>query len=268
MPKTKKVVLKAKKQKLTPEQRSQIAIDRWAKRRGVVAPQEAVMGVDTSIDNENPVVTIIPVAPQLEQPPAALESSAPADDLLDAVDRGSKLARVVLTTTHQLTLDDLPLKSASHLTSAAPKKQKRVPVPKEFSVALKIADQLLAKAIEEYEDCQQRITYLSGAIPRLQRTVFALRNESNPDAPARPPAAYDFSGGVPNAQAFQSPLQQQFPNPLAALQAAQPAPPVSRAQGGAIQFSPDVVGELEGPDDDNPDRFITGPHAGTGWIGS
>ena len=146
-------------------------------------------------------------------------------------------------------------------------KQKRTPVPKEFVVALKTADQRLAKAIEEYEDCQQRIVYLEKAIPRLQRTYLALRSESDPDAlTSPPPAPYNFSGSVPNAAAFQSPIPQFTVSPIQMAQMAQTMPPVSRAQGGAIQFSPDVVGALEGPEDDE-DQFLKGPNAGGGWIG-
>jgi hypothetical protein len=125
----------------------------------------------------------------------------------------------------------------------------------------------LAKAITERSDIGKELAILQAKqwylekteIPSLMGIINALKGSGN----YAPPIPYDLSGGVPNAQAFQAPI-----DPQAALMAAMAAPPVSRASGGAVQFSPDVVGSLEGPDDDDPDRFITGPHAGGGWIGA
>jgi hypothetical protein len=139
----------------------------------------------------------------------------------------------------------------------APKRPKRYTGPKEFSVALKAAENRLAKAINERAEAMGKLAGLNAEIPSLLQIIQALKGSNN-----LPPAQYDFSGSVPNAQAFQAPI-----DPQAALMAAMAAPPVSRAQGNAVQFGPDVVGSLEGPDDDDPDRFITGPQAGPGWIG-
>lgn len=248
MPKIKKVAAKVKKQKLSPAERSQIAKDRWAKKRSA---QEATLGVDTSIQEVDPVVAIVPTPPTPEQSPVAPESRT----LLSITEEQSKI------------MLSHPLLSPQ-LVPVAPKKTKRIPVPKEFLTALKTADSLLAKAIEEYEDCQRRITYLSGSIPRLQRTVLALRNESNPDIPVAPYNAFNPAALYNSPQLNPPPaMPQPYVDPLAAIQGAAAAPPVSRAQGGAMQFSPEMLGTLEGPEDDDPDRFISGPNAGGGWIG-
>jgi hypothetical protein len=64
-----------------------------------------------------------------------------------------------------------------------------------------------------------------------------------------------------------TPLPSYTPPNLQAIQAAMAVPPVSRASGGTIQFSPEVVGGMEDENDDI-DKFITGPAAsGGGWIG-
>jgi len=251
MPKTKLAKFKeSKKPKLTKEERSAVAKARWAKRRANDAMEEVVVTINTMLEQgaskESPTVP----QPPAEQPPAVPESvTNTPDPVMQAA--GMRI---------QVEPDGgKTLAAAPQPAPVAPKKQKRIPVPKEFLTALKTADTLLAKAIEEYEDCQRRITYLSGSIPRLQRTVLALRNESNPDAPIPLPNAFNYNAPVPQFQPYVDPLE--------ALNAAQPTPPMSRASGGAVQFSPEMVGVLEGPDDDDPDRFIQGPNAGGGWIG-
>jgi hypothetical protein len=151
---------------------------------------------------------------------------------------------------------------APQLTPVRAPKQKRYTGPKEFSVALKAAENRLAKAIVERAQVAGQYAALQAEIPSLLGIIQALKGSGN----YAPPVPYDLSGGVPNATAFQSPIPQ-YQNPLQAAQAAQPAPPISRAQGGTMQFSPDVVGTLENEEDD-PDRYITGPSAGErGWIG-
>lgn len=223
-----------RKQKLTPAERSQVAKDRWAKRRA-----NRVSVVETVLSTMVPIYT-----PNIATSPVvSIQQEMPIDEA----------------------------KQQFNVTPpVAPKKPKtkKVPVPKEFLLALKTADQLLAKALEEYEHCEERITYLRKAIPRLQRTVQSLRSESNPDAQPNTVASYDFSGPL-TAQTFSSPLSQPFtpaPN-LAAIQAAMAQPPVSRAVGNAMQFTPADTGTMEGPDDDdNEDKFLTGPMATGTWI--
>jgi len=141
---------------------------------------------------------------------------------------------------------------------AAPKRPKRYQGPKEFSVALKAAENRLAKAINERAEAMGKLAGLNAEIPSLLQIIQALKGSNN-----LPPAPFDFSGGVPNATAFQAPI-----DPQAALMAAMAAPPVSRASGGAVQFSPDVVGVLEGPEDDE-DQFLrgAGPATEGKWIG-
>lgn len=277
---------KSKKQKLSPERRSEIAKERWAKIKLAKEAQETPQAVENTFSSDGPItatsaVTLntsseadAPVPPLVfvELPPPAQDApivgresatSSPTEALPDLVKILDETPDPLLESIRNLSTPHPVAVPAPQLAPVKPPKQKRTPVPKEFLVALKTADTRLAKAIEEYEDCQQRITYLSGAIPRLQRTVLALRNESNPDAPIPP---YNFAGGTPNATAYQA-HPPQYPAPLDAILNAQPAPPISRAQGGAVQFSPDVLGSLEGPedDDDNPDKYITGPLAGGGW---
>lgn len=254
MPKAKKVTAEQKKKlNLTPLQRSQVAKDRWAKRRANEAAEKIVVTVNTMLEQDAAKDAPAPPQPP-EQPPVTPESFT-GNPVLQAAGMHIQVE----------TDGGKTLAAAPQPALVPPKKQKRIPVPKEFLTALKTADSLLAKAIEEYEDCQRRITYLSGSIPRLQRTVLALRNESNPDAPVPLPNAFNYNAPT----AFQASPNPNFQphNPLAAIQAAmdaaQVALPVSRAVGG-VQLSPDVIGSLE--DDDDEDRFITG--AGEkGWIG-
>lgn len=258
MPKKKSAVKPTKKQKLSPAERSQIAKDRWATiRAGRAAKKDAplvetVVGV-TIENGKNPVIhtELLPAPPIVEQEKAAalmetvpilinamLEADAAVADL-------SPAAPPVSAPAPQLA----PVKTP---------KPKRYTGPKEFSVALKAAENRLAKAIVERAQAAGQLAALNAEIPSLLGIINALKGSGS----YATPAAYDFGGA-----AFQSPIPQYQGGLPEALAAAQVAPPVSRAQGGAVQFSPEVLGELEGPDDDDPDRFIKGPNAGGGWIG-
>lgn len=315
MPATKKSAVKppatTKNKKLSPAERSQVAKDRWAKRRADKAMEEvvvtvntmlgqaAVMGVDVSTSSEptsfivttdgpitagsppmpSPDVPVIPKNPTPEQPPIAPESITTTNGVtLPSPVAGGEQLNISAYTIEAIVeervaqalrgMDSQLLGNspAPQLVTVAPqKKQKKTPVPKEFLVALKTADKRLADAIDEYEECSSRINYLKDAIPRLQRTVLALRNESNPDAPANSNNAFN-PVALYNSPQLNPPPFQAYVDPLAAIHGAAAAPPVSRAQGGAIQFSPEVIGSLEGPDDDeDTDKYITGPLAGGGW---
>lgn len=282
----KKNAVKEVKKKLTPAERSEIAKDRWAKRRkdgwnAAKVAREAVQGVDTSIAEEHPVIVTIqagsppPVAPGIpvipqnptpEQPPVAPESivAVVEERTFQAVQHmqdmllSSSGMRAHIESDGGKTLASV----APQLIPVAPKKQKRYTGPKEFSVALKAAENRLAKAIVERAEAAGKMAMLQAEIPSLVQIISALKGQQS--IPAVPYDPY-----ATNAQ-FQSPMSQQYVapvNPLAAIQAAMATAPVSRASGGAMQFSPEMVGSLEGPDDDDPDRFIAGPNAGGGWIG-
>jgi hypothetical protein len=232
-----------KKQKLSKEERSQIAKDRWAKRRK--AHDEPIQ--IGRVSEANKIQGIMDRTSEVSMPPPV--DPGPKDPTVDASSGEFVPAPP----------PPVPIPAPQLVPVKAPK-QKRIPVPREFLLALKTADKRLAEAIDEYEDCQRRIFYLKDAIPRLQRTVLALKSESNPDIPVHFPAPFDFSASAQDVQA--PPVY----NPLASIQAAMAAPPASRAQGGAIQFGPDIVGELESEADD-PDKYITGPAASEkGWI--
>lgn len=272
MPKSKKIETKTTKQKLTPEQRSQIAKDRWAKRREAVTPQEekqvdTVVGV-TILDGQEPIVHTemrpIPPAPQTSTPPVEQPPAVPESRTLLAITEEQNKARME------------HYNVATQLTPVAPKKPKRYTGPKEFSVALKTAENRLSKATIERSEIGKEIVILQAKhwnlerneIPSLLQLISALKGTGN-NAP--PPPPNDFSANFPNISSFQNlpvpMVQPPYIDPLAAIQGAAAPPPISRAQGGAIQFSPEVLGQLEGPDDDddNPDRFLTGPLAGGGW---
>lgn len=263
MPKTKTAV-KDMKQKLTAAERSQIAKDRWAKRRKN-EPQE-IHGIAANViyappETNFPVQGFIednqPTAPQPpEQPPVTPESG---------IDNGMSGEPVNLApfrpapTMNSVPYD--PSATAQQLIPVAPKKQRRYTGPKEFSVALKAAESRLAKAVVERAEYSGKLAAVQAEIPSLLQIIAALKGQQN-----IPVVNYD---PYTNAS-FQTPMPQQYAapqNPLAAIQAAMATPPVSRASGGAMQFSPEMVGSLEGPDDDDPDRFIAGPNAGGGWIG-
>jgi len=255
MPKSKKVavksVAKSKKQKLSPAERSQVAKDRWAKRRGGVAPQDAVQGVDTSTANESPVVVTLPTP----------------ENFTITTDVPVVATSVVTVTTpaSQPPIDEFPLQPihpapAPQFTPVAPKKQKRYTGPKEFSVALKAAEGRLAKAIVERAQAAGQLAALQAEIPSLLQIIAALKGQHN-----IPAASYDLSAQFPNPVAPQY-RPQPYVDPLAAIQGAAAQPPVSRATGNAIQFGPDVMGALEDPEDDE-DQFLKGPAAGSkGWI--
>lgn len=269
----KKIAVKETKQKLTPAERSQIAKDRWAKRRGTVSEVNTANAKAIVVDwpESKPEETIqvgspppvapdhlaTPQTPTPDQPPVAPESG---------IDNGMSGEPVNLAPFRPapsiMAIPYVPYEPTPQLTPVAPKKQKRYTGPKEFSVALKAAESRLAKAIVERAEAAGKMAMLQAEIPSLVQIISALKGQQNiPAAPYDPYAT--------NAQ-FQAPMPQQYAapvNPLAAIQAAMATPPVSRASGGAMQFSPEMVGSLEGPDDDDPDRFIAGPNAGSGWIG-
>lgn len=286
MPKTKTAV-KDMKQKLTAAERSQIAKDNWEKRRGnfndaiakvvwdKVAPtvkveiDREVRITEVTVSNADPysdkdVISVIgsttPV-PVPEQPTVAPESGIDNGMSGEPVNMASfRPAPSIMSVPYD------PNATAQQLVPVAPKKQKRYTGPKEFSVALKAAESRLAKAIVERAQASGQLAMLQAEIPSLIQIINALKGQQN--VPAVP---YDLSGAFNPQQAFQAPAPHQYAapsNPLAAIQAAMTAPPVSRASGGAMQFGPDVVGSLEGPEDDDIDKFITGPAAaGGGWIG-
>jgi len=244
--KNKIVVKKPKKQKLGPAERSQIAKDRWAKIMVKRAERRAKAEASQITVTPYPAIRLdlldpIPAPPTVEQEPVV------------QVPEPIPVAATVAAPAPQLAPVKVP-------------KQKRYTGPKEFSVALKAAEIRLAKAINERAEAMGKLAGLNAEIPSLLQIINALKGPSNVS-----PVPYDMSGSVPNAAMFQTPLAPQFEihhNPLAAVQAAMTPPPVSRASGGAIQFAPDVLGSLEGPEDDDVDKFITGPAAGgSGWIG-
>jgi len=250
-----KKAVKTTKRKLSPAERSQIAKDRWAKRKAPKievdwegAAEAVASGFSGEPINQEPFRPEPPTPYEAAQPftpPPQEPTAPPPPDYSPA-----PLPAPVFV-------------GAPQLAPAAPKKVKRYQGPKEFSVALKAAESRLAKAINERAEAMGKLAGLNAEIPSLMGIIQALKGSSV----QIPPVPYDFSG----AGAFQIPAAPQFQaptNPLAAFQAAQVAPPVSRAQGGAMQFGPEVIGALEGPEDDDIDRFITGPAAGgSGWVG-
>lgn len=259
---------KSVKQKLSAEERSQVAKDRWAKRRGSFNDFIA----KNKVEQESPVVEagspppvspdqpVIPQNPTPEQPPVTPESEIPVPDEVAML---GLAAQGLMEKDTKLVESMQAATPVAQLTPVRAPKQKRYTGPKEFSVALKAAEGRLAKAIVERAEAAGKMAMLQAEIPSLVQIISALKGQQN-----IPAAPYDLSGMVPSA--YQAPMTQQYAaphNPLAAIQAAQPTAPVSRAQGGTMQFGPEVLGEMEGPDDDNPDRFLEGPHAGGGWIG-
>jgi hypothetical protein len=264
MPKPKRLTSgkSQKKQKLTPAERSQIAKDRWAKIRVAKEPTPMYVVSDELRDLHleiaaNATAKIVEQANASAPPPVEQEAPAPSElevsGLQVKVEAGGGKT----------------LAAASQLTPIAPKKPKRIPQPKEFSVALKAAESRLAKAITERAEYAGKLAALQAEIPSLMQIIQALGGSRQALLTASQPMNFDFSGSVPNATAFQSPMAPQFQppyDPLAAIQSAAPLPPVSKASGGAMQFGPEVFGELEGPEDD-VDKFISGPAAGSkGWI--
>lgn len=242
-----------KKQKLGPEQRSQIAKDRWAKIKAAKAqdnPDPVKEWVDEAVSDG-----LLSATSDIPAPPSVAEGLSGTPINTEPYYNQPFITPPVAEPVAPVApMVEVP---AAQLTPVAPKKPKRYTGPKEFSGALKAAEKRLAKAINERAEAMGKLAGLNAEIPSLLQIIQALKGSNN-----LPPTPFDFSGGVPNAQAFQAPI-----DPQAALMAAMAAPPVSRASGGAVQFSPDVVGSLEGPDDDNPDKFLEGPHAGGGWIG-
>lgn len=217
-----------KKQKLTPAQRSQAAKDRWAK-RCAAAP------------DATPAPT--PPPPPPEQPPVLPESYVAAPNPYPVTSMTAEMKYPV---------------PAPQLAPAAPKKQKRYTGPKEFSVALKAAESRLAKALVERAQAAAHLANLQAEIPSLMGIIQALKGSGNYVPPQVPYGI--FPPEVPLPQ-FQAPY-----DPVAIAQSGQPAPPVSMARGGVMQLGPDVTGTLEGPEDDDMDKFITGPAAEGRWI--
>jgi hypothetical protein len=292
---------KATKQKLSKEQRSQIAKDRWTKIRAARKQEDdktfALIHTSGESESARADLSIVPAPPIVEQesPTGRDENGVPpvvglgdgtinpngefvpdhppaAQNVGVWLNEGGKVVGKVMSREEFSNLNHpVPIANSLPTNPVAPPvelpapqlalvkapKPKRYQGPKEFSGALKAAEKRLAKAINERAEAMGKLAGLNAEIPSLLQIIQALKGSNN-----LPPTPFDFSGGVPNAQAFQAPI-----DPQAALMAAMAAPPVSRASGGAVQFSPDVVGSLEGPDDDDPDKFLEGPHAGGGWIG-
>lgn len=269
MPKTKLAKFKdTKKQKLSPAERSQVAKDRWAKRRADKAMEEVVVTVNTILEQdaakdtpappqppEQPPVTPESIAPGLVGEPISVEpfrpapsiSSVPYNGLTDAINHGPQPMVDIVTSTPQP-------------APVAPKKVKRYTGPKEFSVALKAAESRLAKAIVERAQAAGQLAALQAEIPSLLQIIAALKGPQN-----TPIAPYGWEGPTYSTPS-PAPQFQPYVDPMAAIAGAAAAPPVSRASGGAMQFGPEVFGELEGPEDDT-DKFISGPAAGNkGWI--
>lgn len=251
MPKTKKTA--KPKQKLTPEQRSQVAKDRWAKRRTNTEPviDVACPTPEQVAEMNKPAVIVgVDISSNGNEPPTVAPIIVPAG----AISPNEIPAPI-----------PGPLLPMPQLAPVAPKKQKRYSGPKEFSVALRAAESRLAKAINERAEASAKLAYLQAEIPNLMQIIQALKGSSNPVQGL-------YGSPAPNAAPFQPqsiPYETAIPyNPgQAALQAAGIPMPTSRAQGGAVQFGPEVVGEgLEGPEDDD-DKFLSGPNAGGGWIG-
>lgn len=266
-------VAKAKKVKLSPAERSQIAKARWAKIKAAKAvdkvlteysvpaviegmkapgaPDYIVTNVSATFDEDTPAPPIVE-----QEKAAALMETVPVliNAMLEADAAVADLSPVA---------PPVPAPAPQLAPVRAPK-QKRYTGPKEFSVALKAAEQRLAKAIVERAQAAGSLAALNAEIPSLLQIIQALKGSSNVS-----PVPYDVSGSYSNAGMFQAPSPPQFQTPLDpmdAIRAAMAAPPVSRAKGNAVELSPDVVGDLEGPDeDDDPDRYITGPLAGGGW---
>ena len=246
-------IAKVRKQKLSKDERSQIAKDRWAKIKASKAqdkPNPVKEWVDEAVSDG-----LLSATPDIPAPSGRDENGVPS---IVGLGDGT------ITPNGAFVPDHPPIPVAPTVPPPAPQlapvrvpKPTRSTGPKEFSVALKAAENRLAKALNERAEAMGTLAGLNAEIPSLLQIIQALKGSNN-----LPPAQYDFSGSVPNAQAFQAPI-----DPQAALMAAMAAPPVSRASGGAIQFSPDVVGSLEGPDDDDIDKYITGPAAKGEWIG-
>lgn len=290
MPRKTKIVVKVtkpKKQKLSPAERSQIAKDRWAKIKAdkaktpALPPGHVTKGdVMDDLGLQEPIPAPLVAEQDTTQTPSELEVSGIR---VQIESDGGKTITTPIASIYRQNLDGsfteivggvdvgqgTPVAPtveppAPQLAPAKTPKPKRYTGPKEFSVALKAAEGRLAKAINERAEAMGKLAGLNAEIPSLLQIINALKGPTNV-----PSVPYDFSGSVPNATGFQNPLPQFQPpvDPMDAIRAAMAAPPVSRAVGNAVQLPPDVVGTLEGPDDDDPDKFITGPYAGGGFIG-
>lgn len=274
MPKKKntaaKSTVKDAKLKLTPEQRSQVAKDRWAKRRSITLSTDDPNGVEKAVEfvnSDTPVVTVSTETPATDSSViVTVDTLAPYVSVPDGTVLDNP-AMQELKEKYDALLGSMKANTpaASQLVSVKAPKQKKYTGPKEFSVALKTAENRLAKAILERAQAAGHLAALQAEIPSLLQIIAALKGPQNfVPGPPHDFVPTDFAGHYfPNALGAAP-----YVDPLAALQGAQPTPPVSRAQGGAMQFSPEMVGTLEGPEDDDEDRFITGHAAGgSGWIG-
>jgi hypothetical protein len=283
-----KATKKAPKQKLSPAERSQIAKDRWAKRRQSDLDTSEVR-IDAAISQETPIIKHLDhddlakwVDATADAPPAAPYSpSNPNPNTAPNPQTPPNMPPYPQNPTPEQPPvspeskagqeEAAPIPVAPQLTHVAPKKQKRYTGPKEFSTALKAAESRLGKAINERAEAMGKLAGLNVEIPSLIGIIQALKGAGSP--PVVVP--YDMTVSTISPNTFppmpigyqNTPLPSYTPPNLQAIQAAMAVPPVSRASGGAMQFGPEVLGSLEGPEDDI-DQFITGPAAGgSGWIG-
>ena len=223
-------------------------------------PRKKKSAVQESIPPSQPEQNVS--YPSQETPQADQPTSIPESIIQDDVP--------VTTDRMQNSLDSY---MKSQLAPAAPKRQKRYSGPKEFSVALKAAESRLAKAINERAEAMGKLAGLQAEIPSLMAIIQDLKAPSQPQISYAPAMPYDLSamgqmGGIQGIATPVPAMPQLHPQPdLAAIQAAMAQPPVSKASGGTMQFGPEVLGSLEGPEDDDDDKFLQGPAAGSkGWI--
>jgi len=156
------------------------------------------------------------------------------------------------------------LKTAAKNVRAA-KSQKKVKAPREFSSALKTAENRLAKALLERAEAASRYAVLSAEIPSLQRLIIALKNPLGavPDygLPIGP-SLEQIVGDQPLAYANpprRTDIPAQSVPVIPVPQALHPANTQSRAGGGAI-------GGVELETDEDEDRHLNeSPVSGGAW---
>jgi hypothetical protein len=134
-----------------------------------------------------------------------------------------------------------------------------------FGIALMAAENRLARAIEERARAAATWAVLNAEIPSLQRTIAALRNQQNPNAPAQ---GYEMT--LPDGSGYQSNASYGLPQvisdapvPVVAPQQAAMtharAVAASRVGGGAVESDLGVTG-------DDEDQFLNASGmAGGNW---
>lgn len=263
----------ARKEKLTPEQRSSIAQlaaqRRWGKKNDNGTGATATV---TTPDNVIPVNIVSDRDVYISNPTFALESNhCPACAMGQSLEKGEG-THVLATVEHPVMTDPVP---AIPIPTAQPviapqtqRKRSSKPMPKAFKGASSYAEKRLAEAIKERAEYMGRVAALNAEIPSLVSVIRALGTSVIPpealqsypmQQPTYTQPSYHVADQTPNLQnPIDTALYQANSGPLPGLVPAAANAPMmpNTSVGGAMDL------DYVPTDDEGPGL----PKMGNGWV--